>query len=85
MRVIINLDNTKPLLRKKRFTVEGMKSIWINFTYERLLDICFWCGIIGHGHKDCSLWNRNGEKGHEGEFPYGSWMKASSRSARNSF
>lgn len=56
MRVRVTLKVTKPLIKKKKLTIEAMELVWITFSYERLLDFCYWCGIMGHGHKDCDQW-----------------------------
>lgn len=32
-----------------------MLGSWIKMRYERLSDLCFFCGIIGHIAKDCNL------------------------------
>lgn len=52
MRVRIMLDIMKPLLRKKKFMIEGLDLMWISFTYEQLQDFCYWYRMIGHNHKD---------------------------------
>lgn len=37
-----------------------MEPFCLTFTYEKLLDFCFGCGLIGHSHKECSLWKERG-------------------------
>lgn len=53
MRVQVKLDIEKPLVRRKKIALSDMDPIWISFTYERLLDYCICCGILGHSHKQC--------------------------------
>ncbi|XP_050229412.1 uncharacterized protein LOC126678560 [Mercurialis annua] len=52
LRVVIRVD--KPL-RKGFFTIldDGTPK-WVSFTYERLPDICFRCGVMGHYASTCS-------------------------------
>ena len=30
--------------------------MWILFKYERLLNMCYWCGRLTHDDRDCELW-----------------------------
>ena len=32
------------------------KQVWISFKYERLPNICYWCGCFDHDNKDCEMW-----------------------------
>ena len=32
------------------------KQVWISFKYERLPNICYWCGCFDHDDKDCEIW-----------------------------
>lgn len=76
MQVLVRLDITKPLVRKKRLTIGGLESAWINFSYERQLDFCFYYGIFRHGHKDCSLSSTGKTLEKEDNLPYGVWLMA---------
>lgn len=60
IRVWINLKN--PL--KKYFFLKRPNSedLWVKFQYERLPNLCYGCGIIGHVVPECKLF-RNAEKG----------------------
>lgn len=33
----------------------GEKS-WVRFEYERLPNMCYWCGRLNHNDKECELW-----------------------------
>lgn len=35
--------------------VKGAKT-WVSFDYERHHNICYWCGRLDRGDKDCPLW-----------------------------
>ena len=30
--------------------------MWISFKYERLPNMCYWCGRLTHDDRDCDLW-----------------------------
>ena len=30
--------------------------MWISFKYERLPNLCYWCGQLTHDNKDFELW-----------------------------
>ena len=35
---------------------EGGKQVWISFKYERIPNLCYWCGQLTHDNKDFELW-----------------------------
>ena len=53
LRVKIRIDVTKRLVRGKRVTIEGGKSRWINFKYERLPNFCYNYGLLSYALKNC--------------------------------
>ena len=56
MRVRVTLDINLPLCRGRVITLaEGGKS-WVAFKYERLPNLCYWCGRLDHDDKNCDLW-----------------------------
>ena len=48
--------------------------VWVAFQYERLLGLCFHCGLLGHESKSCTVRLREGE-----ETLYGEWLRAGLR------
>lgn len=55
MRVRVTLDITKPLRRCIKVNLdEPLGRCWTPIRYEKLPDLCGYCGIIGHGVKDCN-------------------------------
>ncbi|KAH9647988.1 hypothetical protein KPL70_025411 [Citrus sinensis] len=61
-RIRVSINITQPLERILFLKQEGETDIPMPVVYERLLDFCYFCGIIGHQYKEY--------------LPYGSWMKA---------
>lgn len=53
MRIRVNIDITKHLLRWKNLNFGLPKPVWLTFKYERLPNICFCCKKIGHNHEEC--------------------------------
>ncbi|KAK3042161.1 hypothetical protein RJ639_001281 [Escallonia herrerae] len=77
LRVDINIEEALP----KGFIMKrtGVKDIWVHFRYERLPDLCFGCGHLGHDQKWChqqadllANWNIVGAPR-----PYGPWIRTS--------
>lgn len=55
-------------------------SCWTPIRYEKLLELCAFCGIIGHTSKDCStFYLADGSPSQKHQ--YGSWMQFSERSS----
>lgn len=77
MRIRVQMDITKPLRRKLKMKKEGGEPFLVEFKYERLLNFCFLCGVIGHTERFCHLLFEGGEE--ETVRPYGSWIRASGR------
>ena len=76
LRVRVKIDILKPLSQGRKITLDDGSMGWVSFKYERLLNICYWCGCLTHGDKDCDLWIDS-----EGTLPveahqYGAWLRA---------
>ena len=73
IRVDMPLD--KPIHRRAPvLSLEG-DTMWVAFQYERLLGLCFRCGLLGHEAKVClASVVREGE-----ELPYRDWLRAGFR------
>ena len=52
----VSLDLTLPLCHGRLISLENGKQIWISFKYERLPNLCYWCGHLTHDDKDCEIW-----------------------------
>lgn len=76
MRIRVTIDITKLMLQRKKLNLSFINPVWVRFSYKRLPDLCYCCGLLGHTHKDCSLWWVAKEHFESVGFPYGAWMKA---------
>ena len=56
MLVRVIIDVSKPLSRGQKISLENGTNDWVSFKYERLPNICYWCGCISHSDRDCNLW-----------------------------
>lgn len=70
LRIRVEMDISKPLLRGRFITVEGKKS-WVHFKYERLPTLYFKCGVIKHSQKGCPIASND-----NGQNQYGVWLRA---------
>ena len=55
-RVRVNIDISLPLCKGRVITPENGEKSWVRFQYERLPNMCYWCGYLDHGDKQCKLW-----------------------------
>nr|POE85857.1 uncharacterized protein CFP56_18206 [Quercus suber] len=77
MRVRVLVDISRPLCRGRKVNFEEDLEGWVSFQYERLPNICFWCGMLSHDDKECEIWLKsNGNLSMEQQ-QYGHWIKAS--------
>lgn len=51
-RIVINIQ--QPLSMGCWIPRRNMPKVWVSLKYERLQDLCFKCGIIGHEQKKCA-------------------------------
>ena len=51
MRIRVTLDVYQPLCRGRVIKLDEGGKVWVNFKYERLLTICYWCGCFDHSDK----------------------------------
>lgn len=86
LRVQAKVDISQPLSRGKRFALEDdSEERVMNFKYEHLPNICYWCGCLNHFDKDCDLWIESEGTLTQDDQAYGPWIDASSSlSIRNS-
>ena len=61
--------------------MEDNEKVWVTFRYERLPNICYWCGCLDHGDKKCDLWIQSKGTLQKSSQQYGSWLRATSSGA----
>ncbi|XP_050220766.1 uncharacterized protein LOC126671095 [Mercurialis annua] len=78
LRIRIELDNSSPLLAGFHNTTDATKREWIRFRFEKLPDICFFCGKMGHTRSFCETRITEEEAGifYAGKYRYGLFMRA---------
>lgn len=78
VKVMINLE--KPIKRGTKIQIGKADPCWLPAAYERLPSFCYWCGLLGHTHKDCLKYQDMEDEGNvvpEAELPYGESLRAS--------
>lgn len=75
MWVCVIRDITKILVRKKQLVINDLKPMRVYFSYERLPNYCYGCGVIGHG-LECNLWVDKWKKVLEDQLPYNTDLRA---------
>ena len=78
-RVRVSLDLVQPLQRGQMVSLEEVadgEPLWVAFQYERLPTFIYCCGCIGHGDRECHLWESNKAHYRQHGFPYGQWLRA---------
>ena len=56
MRVRVSVNILEPICRGRRVTFGQNSKGWISFQYERLPNLCYWCGMFTHDDKECPTW-----------------------------
>lgn len=76
MRVRVEVDITKSLCRGRKISCDHLGEGWTVFMYERLPNICYWCGLVSHDDKDCILWLNSRVSLRIEEQQFGPWIRA---------
>ncbi|CAA0814779.1 Unknown protein, partial [Striga hermonthica] len=75
LRLLVTVDLKEPLLRCTCIKL-GDTFKRIEFKYEKLLNLCYYCGKIGHVDRTCNLRMEDIANGTLSEGQYGDWLKA---------
>ncbi|BFG31059.1 hypothetical protein CerSpe_173320 [Prunus speciosa] len=71
LRVRIMVNTRNPLVQGFWLARMEGKETWVEFQYERLADMCYRCGRIGHSNNDCRF-----EPASDGATSYVTWTRA---------
>ena len=75
LRIRVDVDITKLLMRGKMIQIEGMEKGWVHFRYERLPIYCYRCGILGHQERECQQAKKGCFTVEEDDFQSGPWLR----------
>ncbi|GAB2300566.1 hypothetical protein Dimus_038623 [Dionaea muscipula] len=53
IRTKVRIPLERPLMRGASVNCGSRGNIWVDFRYERLSSLCFYCGILGHDERNC--------------------------------
>ena len=76
MRVRVVIDADLPLCRGRLISFDEGEEGWASFKYERLPNICYWCGCLNHSDKDCERWIESDGNLKVEDREYGPWIQA---------
>ena len=54
-RVRVMVDITLPLCKGRLISLTNGSKSRVNFKYEHLPNVCYWCGRLEHNDRDCEL------------------------------
>lgn len=75
LRLRVNIDLHKPLERGRALNL-GEKAYWVNFKYEKLPLLCFYCGRILHARRGCEKKPSQCQYDEDGVKEWGTWLRA---------
>ena len=55
LRVRVAIDVSELLCSGRRVDFDDDNEGWLSFMYERLPNLCYWCGHLTHDDNDCGL------------------------------
>ena len=77
IRVRVALNISLPLCRGRLITLDNNEAHWVSFRYERLPNVCYWCGCLTHPDKDCEKWIESEGSLSKEDQHFGPWLRAS--------
>lgn len=76
LRIRVNIDITKPLVRGKMIQIEDSEAEWVVLKYERLPIFCYRCGILGHQDRECPQLKIGHFSSDDEDFQFGPWLRS---------
>ena len=81
-RIRVRVDISIPLCRGRVLSMEDGEECWVSFKYERLPNICYWCGCLDHSDRDYVRWIESDGTLDSREREYGPWIRAAPTQTR---
>ena len=76
LRIRVGINVSKPLCRGRKVLLGQGKEEWVSFKYEKLPNFCYWCGLVSHDDKECSIWLASKGALSSDQQGYGPWLRA---------
>uniref|UniRef100_A0A7N2L677 DUF4283 domain-containing protein n=1 Tax=Quercus lobata TaxID=97700 RepID=A0A7N2L677_QUELO len=76
LRMKVTIDINKPLCRGRLISLSHDEQSWVSFKYERLPNICYWCGCLNHVDRAYDLWIESEGNLMKESQAYGAWIRA---------
>ena len=77
MRVRVMVDISQPLSRGRMVALDNNRELCVSFKYERLPNLCYWCGHLTHNGRDYDRWIESEGSLTDADKEYRPWLKAS--------
>ncbi|KAK7856350.1 hypothetical protein CFP56_023717 [Quercus suber] len=72
----VGIDIAKPLRKGRKLALRDGLDNWVCFKYERMPNICHWCGKLTHMDRECPIWLKGKNTLKEAEQQFAPWMRA---------
>ena len=76
IQIRVDVNISLPLCRGRLITLDNNVVHWVSFKYERLSNLCYWCGCLTHPDKDYERWIESKGMLNKEEQHFGLWLKA---------
>ena len=79
------IDVSLPLCRGRLISFDEGEERWVSFKYERLPNMCYWCGCLNHSDKDCDWWIESDGSLKDEDKEYGPWIRTTAATLNKKF
>ncbi|KAL0000809.1 hypothetical protein SO802_014590 [Lithocarpus litseifolius] len=76
LRIRVGVNVTRPLNRGRKVFLGKDGEVWVTFRYEKMPNFCYWCGMVSHEAKECSVWLSSKGSLSLNQQEYGAWLRA---------